>query len=218
MDKPRTHALLTVLELAIAITAVLLDLLIPTLVVLAVMGVSLLLRRDKLATMGIIKPEKPARMVVTVLALTVLWTLLTVGFTMPLLNRLTGTTQDMSAFESLKGDVGQLALYLAAGWILAALGEEVAYRGFFQTRLTELFGGGSVGLALSVLLSSLLFGLAHSEQGLIGVVLTTLDALFFSLLKIRYRGCIWPAVLAHGLSNTIGFVTFFLIGPVYGLW
>jgi hypothetical protein len=26
------------------------------------------------------------------------------------------------------------------------------------------------------------------------------------------------AVLAHGFNNTIGLVTFYLIGPIYGLW
>lgn len=29
---------------------------------------------------------------------------------------------------------------------------------------------------------------------------------------------LWAAVLAHGLANTIGLVTFFLVGPLYGLW
>jgi hypothetical protein len=25
-------------------------------------------------------------------------------------------------------------------------------------------------------------------------------------------------VLAHGFNNTIGFVAFFLVGPIHGLW
>jgi CAAX protease family protein len=51
----------------------------------------------------------------------------------------------------------------------------------------------------------------------IGVVLTFLDALFFSALKWRFR-TLWAAVFAHGFSNTIGMVTFYFIGPIYGLW
>ena len=50
----------------------------------------------------------------------------------------------------------------------------------------------------------------------IGVAVTTLDGVFLGWLRLRY-GRVWAAVLAHGFSNTIGLVTFFLVGPVYGL-
>ena len=66
-------------------------------------------------------------------------------------------------------------------------------------------------------ISAALFALAHSEQGQVGAALTFLDALFFSVLRFRCGG-LWASVLGHGLSNTIGLTTFFLIGPVYGLW
>lgn len=62
-----------------------------------------------------------------------------------------------------------------------------------------------------------LFGLAHSEQGVIGIVVVTFDACFFSWLRYWYR-TLWAAVLAHGFNNTIGLVTFFFVGPIYGLW
>ena len=65
--------------------------------------------------------------------------------------------------------------------------------------------------------SSLLFGLAHTEQGIIGVVVTLLAALFFRFLRPRYRN-LWAPVLAHGFNNTIGLTAAFLAGPVYGLW
>jgi hypothetical protein len=29
---------------------------------------------------------------------------------------------------------------------------------------------------------------------------------------------VWAAVLVHGSNNTLGFVTFFLVGPIDGLW
>jgi membrane protease YdiL (CAAX protease family) len=36
-------------------------------------------------------------------------------------------------------------------------------------------------------------------------------------LRLHYR-TLWAPVLAHGFNNTIGLVTFFLVGPVHGLW
>ncbi len=68
-----------------------------------------------------------------------------------------------------------------------------------------------------VLLSSVMFGVMHSEQGLIGVLVVSMDAVVFSVLRYRYR-TLWAGILAHGFNNTIGFVTFYVVGPVYGLW
>lgn len=69
----------------------------------------------------------------------------------------------------------------------------------------------------AIAVSATLFALAHTEQGLIGVALTFLDAIFFSVLNRLYR-TLWASVLAHGFTNTIGLTAFFVVGPIYGLW
>jgi hypothetical protein len=38
-----------------------------------------------------------------------------------------------------------------------------------------------------------------------------------ALLRYRY-GALWASILAHGFLDTIGFATFFVVGPIYGLW
>lgn len=141
-----------------------------------------------------------------------------VGVVLPIMNRLTGTTIDYSGFANLKGNLGQLVLLLVLSWTLAALGEEIVYRGYFQKLLTNLFGSNLPGVLLTVGISSLLFGLAHTEQGLIGVVVTTVDALFFSWLRLKFDDNLWAAILAHGFYNSIGVIVFFFTGPIYGLW
>ena len=50
-----------------------------------------------------------------------------------------------------------------------------------------------------------------------GVVTSTVDSIFYSVLRYRYQ-TLWASVLAHGFINTIGLVTVFVVGPVYGLW
>ena len=206
------------LEVAAAAAAIILDLFIPTLIILALMAVSLLARRENLASLGLVRSPNGPRMVGFVLLSVLVWQLLQAGVTKPLLNRLTGATQDLAAFAALQGNLGQLALYLALTWTLAAFGEEIAYRGYLQKRLGDLFGATALGAALAVGLSSLLFGLAHTEQGLIGVILTTLDALFFSWLKHKYANNLWAAILAHGFSNSVGLIAVYFVGPIYGLW
>ena len=136
---------------------------------------------------------------------------------MPILNRITGERQDLSQFAGLQGNLGSLLIFLAVSWTLAAVGEEIVYRGYLPLRITDVFGANTVGILAAVVLSSVLFGLAHTEQGLIGIILTFLDALFFSFLRWRFKN-LWAAVLGHGFNNTIGLVSFYLVGPMYGLW
>lgn len=91
------------------------------------------------------------------------------------------------------------------------------YRGYLQKRLGDLFGSNTIGIILTVGNSSLLCGVAHTEQGIIGVLITTLDALFFSWLKLKCENNLWASILAHGFSNSIGLIVFYFVGLIYGL-
>jgi membrane protease YdiL (CAAX protease family) len=199
-------------EVAVAAVVIVGDLLVPTLVVLALVGVSLAVRRQGLASLGFARVSRPGRMAVQVLGLTAAWTLFQLGLVMPIVERVTGGTQDVSDFAALEGDAARLGGLLLLSWTLAAVGEETVYRGYLLTRTREC-----AGLAVAVILPSLLFGFAHTEQGMVGVVLTALDAVALTWLRLHYR-TLWAAVLGHGFNNTIGLVTFFLVGPVGALW
>ena len=218
MDRENVWKLISIVELLIAGTLIVLDLFIPTIIILGIIAVSLLIRKEKLQTLGFRKNSSWLNMMMTILVLVIIWTLLHLSVFMPVLNHLTGTTQDLSAFENLKGNFNQLLFFLVLTWTLAAFGEEIVYRGYLQKRILDLLGDTRTGIILAVGISSLLFGLAHTEQGTIGVILTFLDAIFFSLIKIHYDNNLWAAIFAHGTSNTIGLVGFFVFGPVYGLW
>ena len=210
--------IITVVELVVAAAVVLLDLFLPTIVILGMIFLSLFIRREHIRSLGFKRPKSWARMVGFTFIGVIFLQLLDVGVVLPIMNRLTGKTIDYSGFAHLQGNLGQLALLLVISWTLAALGEEMVYRGYLQKLLTDLFGGGLPGVLLTVGVSSLLFGLAHTEQGLVGVVVTTIDALFFSWLKHKFENNLWAAILAHGFYNSIGVITFYFTGPIYGLW
>jgi len=218
MKNTRFWKLLSALELALAIAAVVLDLFIPTIVLLGLLFLSLLARREKLSVLGFKKPASFPAMLLFITAAVIAWSLLQLGLLMPVLNHLTGTTQDVSAYANLQGNLGSLLFFLLMTWTLAAFGEEIAYRGYIPRRIQDLAGENRAGAIVAIGLSSLLFGLAHTEQGVVGVIVTALDAVFFSLLKQRYGGNLWAPILAHGISNTIGLVTFYLVGPLTGFW
>lgn len=210
--------IITVIELAAIVTAILLDLFLPTLVILGLMGVSLLIRREHISVMGFKRPQSWASLAGFAFISAFLLQLFDAGVVMPILNRLTGQTIDYSGFAHLQGNLGQLLLLLALSWTLAAVGEELAYRGYLQKVLGDLLGSSLTAVLLTAVISSVLFGLAHLEQGLIGVVVTTGDALFFSWLKWKFNNNLWVTILAHGFYNAIGIIIFFFTGPIYGLW
>jgi membrane protease YdiL (CAAX protease family) len=211
------HAIAAAFEASMATAAVVLDVLIPSLVMLAMAAVSLVARREGLGSLGLRRVRSPAQLMLKMFGVAVVWSLVQLSVTIPLANHVSGQRQDPSAFAEVEGDVGMLVLLLVLGWTLGAFAEELAYRGFLQTRLTQAFGSGRFAVWAAVLITSVLFGAAHSEQGAIGVFVVTLDGIVFSTVRNHYR-TVWASVLAHGFNNTIGFLTFFLIGPVYGLW
>lgn len=203
-------------EVAAAAVTVVFDLWIPTLILLAMATISLLGRRTGLGSLGL-RRAGGIELVWKMLVFAALWSVFQLGVTMPIANHVSGRQQDLSAFDGLEGNLGMLVVLLVLSWTLAAIGEELAYRGYVLTRLREALGGGRVGLVVGVLASSVLFGLGHTEQGVVGVLVVTLDAVAWSALRVHYR-TLWASILAHGFNNTLGFVTFFLVGPVHGLW
>ncbi len=180
--------------------------------------VSFLVSKKSFEHLGFRRSPQWKSMAAQVFGLMVVWSIITLGVTIPVLHWLTGQNQDLSAFLNLKGNVPQLFGFLLASWTLAALGEEFVYRGYMQQKVKELFGNTFLVGVISVVFSSVLFGLAHTEQGLIGVCITFLDAVWFSVIKRHYQNNLWAAVLAHGFSNSIGIIWFFFFGPIYSFW
>ena len=130
---------LIALEIVIAAVLIVLDVLIPTVLVLLIAAVSMTVRKEPIRTLGFTRPEKPLRMIGITALSVLLWTGLQIGLFMPVLNRLFGQTQTLTAYENLKGNWGQLLLYLLLTWTLAAFGEETVYRGYLQNRAASLF-------------------------------------------------------------------------------
>lgn len=125
----------------------------------------------------------------------------------PLVARLTtGVLPDVSQFRTLVGNEAVLAFWLVISWTLAAVLEEVAYRGWILTRCAEL-GGCSRGAWLAgLLVSSALFGAVHAYQGVSGMVATGLTGVVFGATYLATGRNLWAAVIAHGTLDTAGFV------------
>ena len=82
----------------------LLDLLIPSLVLLALAAVSLAVRRQGPGSLGLQRvPAGP--LALRMLGFAVIWTFVQLGLTMPLANHLSGSHQDLSGFADVEGNL-----------------------------------------------------------------------------------------------------------------
>ncbi len=96
--------------MALAVTAVLFDLLLPAVVLTVLAGVSLAVRREGPSTLGFHRLSRPGRQLAQVAALALGWTTLVFLLVMPVTEHLTGSTQDTSEFADLEGDLPRLLL------------------------------------------------------------------------------------------------------------
>jgi membrane protease YdiL (CAAX protease family) len=81
--------------------------------------------------------------------------------------------------------------------VTAGIAEEIVFRGFLLVYLTDIV---SVPLGLAMVLAAAMFGLAHSYQGLVGVLLTGLAGYWLSGLFVLTGSLLLPAVV-HALVD-----------------
>lgn len=108
--------------------------------------------------------------------------------------------------------VGNRAMLPAAIWMMlvAGFGEETVFRGFLFERLGALFGSGARARVAIVLLTSILFGLAHyPDQGLAGVEQGVLTGLVFGAIFAATRR-IWVPICAHAAFDLTALAIIYL--------
>ena len=123
--------------------------------------------------------------------------------TQPILVHFFHQPPDLSAFDELHNHLGMLALALALIWTLAAFGEELVWRGYILNRVAELFGGGRGSLAIAAIVSSLVFGLAHYDQGITGIAENVIDGGMLAYLYLVSGRNLWVPILAHGITDSV---------------
>jgi exosortase E/protease (VPEID-CTERM system) len=108
-----------------------------------------------------------------------------------------------------------ISIRIVAAVITVPLAEELAFRGFLARRLVNRgFDGLPLGrlTVLSILISSLVFGLMHGQQWMVG----TVAGLAYAVLA-RWKGRLGDAVAAHAVSNLL-LAAWVLMRGDWGLW
>jgi membrane protease YdiL (CAAX protease family) len=119
---------------------------------------------------------------------------------------------DMSGYNYLSGNLPMLILALVGVYIVSSFGEEVVYRAFLINRIAELGGGGKAAWRVAVLISSVVFGLAHYAWGVTGIVQTAFMGLALGVAYLVVGRNLWVMILAHAYMDTILMVQMYFAG------
>lgn len=112
-----------------------------------------------------------------------------------------GRTSSILSFDKIALLIGQV--------IIAAFGEEIAYRGFFFGKSSKLFP-----VWVCAVVSSLVFAAGHIAAGNIGIVAydiatVFIDSLIFSVIYYKSGNCV-ISTFSHILGNAISLVAVFV--------
>jgi uncharacterized protein len=144
------------------------------------------------------------------LALGIGMELLELFVTQPLLVRLLHKWPDLTTFRLLIGNSKLFALSLLFAWVFAAFGEELVYRGYLMNRVADLFGGTAASWRASLIVTSIVFGLAHFGQGRTGEIENVVDGLLLGGAYLLCGRKLAVPILAHGIQDTVDFLLIFL--------
>ena len=130
--------------------------------------------------------------------------------TQPILTRLFGRQPDLELFRMVTGNIKMTVLFIALSWTLAAFGEEMVWRGYVMNRVADVGGRTPRAWMVSLVLVSVVFGLAHGYQGMTGWVEEGIAGLALGLMYWRTGRNLCVPIIAHGVCDTIDMILIFL--------
>lgn len=119
---------------------------------------------------------------------------------------------DHGTFDHLRGNLPALVAWLAAAWLVGGLGEEFIFRGYLMKRVANVLGGGAGSWTAALILQALVFGSMHFYLGVGGMISATIGAIFFGLFFLLARRNLWPAIMVHGLWDSLVLILIYSSG------
>lgn len=110
---------------------------------------------------------------------------------------------DYSRYDFIKGNL-TAAILMAIGLpLLAAVPEEIIYRGFLIERLHVTLGEFRGSEYRAVVLQALIFGAIHFQWGVGGVLVTVIMGLVWGLAFLLCGRNLWIVIFAHSLGHVV---------------
>ncbi|MCK0070876.1 CPBP family intramembrane glutamic endopeptidase [Kordiimonas laminariae] len=108
-------------------------------------------------------------------------------------------------FANLPGNFPVYLFWLITAWVIGGLTEEILFRKILFVRFEMLFSKIPATTFLAISAQAMLFGQQHYYyQGAAGWVATGVIGFISGLLYLVFKRNLWPLILSHGISNSIG--------------
>jgi len=116
---------------------------------------------------------------------------------------------DYTEYNFIQNHLLNFAIATIAAWIVGGFYEEIIFRGFIQKTIENWFTNKHSFL-FAGLITSLIFGLYHWQQGFLGIIAATLGGLFWTYLFNRFGRNLWYVIFSHAIFDTITLTLIYL--------
>ena len=121
----------------------------------------------------------------------------------PFVEKITNQPHNLNAIEHIRNNWKSTLIFILIGWGMGGFIEEIIFRGFLMTALKTLLGTSNLSLSLNIIITSIIFGIAHWYQGKSGAVSTGIISIFLGIIFIYNQFNLWLPILVHGFIDTI---------------
>jgi membrane protease YdiL (CAAX protease family) len=116
---------------------------------------------------------------------------------------------DLSDFANIRNSPFNYAFILLLALLVGGFYEEIIFHGFIFTRLEKTFKG-KWATSAAFILTTIIFGLYHFQQGIKGILLTAIAGAVYHALILKFNRNLWYGVFVHAFFDFIGLTLIYL--------
>ena len=116
---------------------------------------------------------------------------------------------DLSDFASIRNSPVNYAIVLLLALLVGGFYEEIIFHGFIFTRFEKIFKSKWATIT-AFMLTAIIFGLYHFQQGFKGILLTTIAGAVYHVLILKFNRNLWYGVFVHAFFDFIGLTLIYL--------
>ena len=116
---------------------------------------------------------------------------------------------DLSDFANIRNSPVNYVIILIIALLVGGFYEEIIFHGFIFIRLEKTFKG-KWATSAAFILTTIIFGLYHFQQGIKGILLTAIAGAVYHALILKFNRNLWYGVFVHAFFDFIGLTLIYL--------
>jgi CAAX protease family protein len=116
---------------------------------------------------------------------------------------------DLSDFANIRNSPVNYVIILIIALLVGGFYEEIIFHGFIFTRLEKTFKG-KWATSAAFILTTIIFGLYHFQQGIKGILLTAIAGAVYHALILKFNRNLWYGLFVHAFFDFIGLTLIYL--------